>query len=78
LAGAAALGGMAGTADVATAMSVAADVRLDIPGWVVPVVADPAADGRAAAIPAAHIPAVVIRVVVIRAGVTPAVTTASP
>ena len=40
-------------------MSVAADVRVDIPGWVIP-----AADGRAAVTPAAVTRAAVIQVVV--------------
>ena len=56
---------MAGTADADTATSVAADVRVDIPGWVIP-----AADGRAAVTPAAVTRAAVIQVVVIPAEVT--------
>jgi hypothetical protein len=51
--------GMAGTADTDTAMSGAVDVRVDIPGWAIPV-----ADGRAAVTP-----------VVIQVEVTPAVVT---
>jgi hypothetical protein len=58
---------MAGTAGAATATSVAADVRVDIPGWAIPVAEDPVEDGRAAAIPAAVTPAAVTQV-----GVTPA------
>jgi hypothetical protein len=80
LAGVAAPVGMAGTVDVDTVTSVAADVRVDIPGWAIPVVEDPAADGRAAVtqaevtrvvvIRAEVIPVVVIPVVVIRAAAT--------
>jgi hypothetical protein len=63
---------MAGTADADTAMSVAADVRVDIPGWAIPVVEDPAADGRAAATPAAVIQVEATPAVVTRVGVIPA------
>jgi hypothetical protein len=71
---------MAGTADADTATSVAADVRVDIPGWAIPVVEDPAAGGRAAAvtrvavIPVAVTQAEVIRGVVIRAAVATHIT----
>jgi hypothetical protein len=61
---------MAGTADADTATSVAADVRVDIPGWAIPVAEDPVEDGRAAAIPAAVTPAVVTQAEVIQVEVT--------
>jgi hypothetical protein len=73
LAGVAAPVGMAGTVDVDTVTSVAADVRVDIPGWAIPVVEDPAADGRAAVTQAEVTQAEVTRVVVIRAEVIPVV-----
>jgi hypothetical protein len=70
---------MAGTADADTATSVAADVRVDIPGWAIPAVEDPAAAIPVAVTQAAVTPEVVIQVVaipvvVIRAAVATPIT----
>ena len=69
---------MAGTAAADTATPVAADVRVDIPGWVIPVVDGRAAVAQAVVIPAAAIPVEVIQgEVVTRVAVTAEDTTAN-